>query len=112
VCCQAAARSPAPAKALACQRLLGLVEQARVLDRDHGLVGEGLQQLDLLGGKRLRRLTQDADRSDAGVLPQHGREDGGVVARQLRNGPRDWRCIGSAQRIRYVHRLTPPDRQT
>ena len=30
------------------QRLLCLVEQPRVLDRDHGLVGEGLQQCELL----------------------------------------------------------------
>ena len=30
---------------------LHLVEQPRVLDRDHGLVGEGLDQLDLLVGK-------------------------------------------------------------
>ena len=31
---------------------LCLVEQARVLDGDHGLVGEGLQQLDLVGCER------------------------------------------------------------
>ena len=29
------------------QRLFGLVEQAHVLDRDHRLVGEGLDQADL-----------------------------------------------------------------
>ena len=32
---------------------LHLLEQPRVLDGDHGLVGEGLQQLDLLVGERL-----------------------------------------------------------
>ncbi len=31
---------------------LHLVEQPHVLDRDHRLVGKGLDQLDLLGGKR------------------------------------------------------------
>ncbi len=31
------------------QRLLRLVEQPRVLDRDHRLVGEGLQQRHLFG---------------------------------------------------------------
>ena len=36
------------------QRLPGLVEQPRVLDRDHGLVGEGLQQLDMMRGERTR----------------------------------------------------------
>ena len=35
-------------RGLLLQRLLGLVEQPHVLDRDHRLVGEGLQQLDLL----------------------------------------------------------------
>ena len=30
------------------QRLPGLVEKPRVLDRDHGLVGEGLQQPDVM----------------------------------------------------------------
>ena len=34
------------------ERLLGLVEQAHVLDRDHRLVGEGLEQRDLLVGER------------------------------------------------------------
>ena len=33
-------------RGLLLERLLGLVEQARVLDRDHRLVGEGLQQRD------------------------------------------------------------------
>ncbi len=32
------------------ERLLGLVEQAHVLDRDHRLVGEGLEQIDLRVG--------------------------------------------------------------
>ena len=37
------------------QRLLGLVEHPRVLDRDHRLVGEGLEQRELLVGERPRR---------------------------------------------------------
>ena len=31
---------------------LRLVEQPRILDGDHGLVGEGLQQLDVVVGER------------------------------------------------------------
>ena len=38
--------------------VLDLVEQARVLDRDHRLVGEGLQQADLLVGEAGRRLAR------------------------------------------------------
>ena len=40
---------PSPSAAPALPRL---VEQPCVLDRDHRLVGEGLQQLDLMGGER------------------------------------------------------------
>ena len=61
----------------------GLLEQPRVLDRDHGLVGEGLQQRDLLVGERPRRLAHDADRADAAVFPQHRRARDRVVADQL-----------------------------
>ena len=32
--------------------LPGLVEQPHIFDRDHRLVGEGLQQLDMMGGER------------------------------------------------------------
>ena len=39
-------------RGLPLQRLLRLVEQPHVLDGDHRLVGEGLQQLDLLLGER------------------------------------------------------------
>ena len=45
---------------------LHLVEQPHVLDRDHRLVGEGSDQLDLLLGKGINsgaRQKQDADRS-------------------------------------------------
>jgi len=42
------------------QRFLRLVEQSRVLDGDHGLIGEGLQQVDVMGcegpGLRPRRV--------------------------------------------------------
>ena len=65
------------------ERLLGLVEQARVLDRDHRLVGEGLQQRQLLVGEGLRRLARDADRADAAALPEHRRDSMREVARGL-----------------------------
>jgi hypothetical protein len=46
------------------ERLLGLVEQARVLDRDHRLVGEGAQQPLLLVVKRAQVRAADQDRAD------------------------------------------------
>ena len=46
-------------RGLLLERLLGLVEEARVLDRDHRLVGEGLEQGDLARQERAapRRAT-------------------------------------------------------
>ena len=43
---------------------LHLVEQADVLDRDHGLVGECRDQLDLLVGKRPYSLPSQSDNAD------------------------------------------------
>ena len=54
------------------ERLLGLVEQAHVLDRDHRLVGEGLEQRDLRVRKRPGFGPGDRDCAD-GVLVAHQR---------------------------------------
>ena len=43
-------------RGLPLQRLLRLVEQPRILDGDHGLVGEGLQQLDVMRVKTGRAV--------------------------------------------------------
>ena len=43
---------------------LRLVEQPGVLDRDHGLVGEGLQQLDMMGRERPGLDARDSDDTD------------------------------------------------
>jgi len=54
------------------QRLLRLVEQPRVLDCDHRLVGEGLEKRVLLVAERRRRDAHDVDGADALAFPQHG----------------------------------------
>ena len=51
-------------RGLPLERLLGLVEQAHVLDRDHRLVGEGLEQLDLVLRERSGLAPGDADHAD------------------------------------------------
>jgi len=43
---------------------LHLIEQADILDRDHGLVGEGLHQLDMMIGKRTGLCSGRADHAD------------------------------------------------
>ena len=56
------------------QRLLGLVEQPHVLDRDHRLVGEGLQQRDLLVGERAGVGRGRRDAADRPALAQQRHE--------------------------------------
>ena len=48
---------------------LKLLEQAHVLDGDHGLIGEGLQELDLRLRERLGPV--EKDESDRILVPQH-----------------------------------------
>ena len=58
---------------------LQLLEQARVLDRDHRLLGERLQQRDLRVGERAEDRARHPDRPD-GAAPEHER-DGQVAPR-------------------------------
>jgi hypothetical protein len=48
--------------------LLDLVEQTHILDRDHGLVGEGGDEIDLLLRERLDPLAGQYDHPDRFVL--------------------------------------------
>src|SRR4029453_17680938 len=50
--------------------LLHLLEQARILDGDHSLIGKRGDELDLLGRKRLRRRSCDGDSTDAASLSE------------------------------------------
>ena len=68
------------AELLAFERLLGLVEKPRVLDRDHRLVGEGLQQRDFLLGELADSGAAEEDRTYAPPFPQHRRIDHGLEA--------------------------------
>ena len=60
---------------------LQLLEQPRVLDRDHCLIGEGLQQRDLFLGELTDGGAADVDRADAASLPEHRGEENRSVAR-------------------------------
>ena len=52
------------------QRFPQLVEQAGVLDRDDSLVGEGLDKLDLLVGKRPDHFACQSEHSNQYPFPQ------------------------------------------
>src|SRR5262249_9661370 len=51
---------------------LKLIEQARVLDSDHRLVGEGLEHGDLALGEHRGLGARDADRSYRIAIQKHG----------------------------------------
>jgi len=59
---------------------LHLVEHARVLDRDHRLIGEAAQQLQFPLAERARRAAQDRDGAQAAILPKHGCESDRYIA--------------------------------
>ena len=63
VCCSSASLSSRV-------RCLHLLEQPHVLDRDHRLVGKGLNQLDLLVGERRDFLALEEDHADRRSFPQ------------------------------------------
>ena len=68
-------------RGLVLERFLGLVEQPRVLDRDHGLVGEGLAAArSSLSSKRSQLAATDQDRADALPSQQHRRDRDRVAA--------------------------------
>ena len=52
--------------------LAQFVEQPRVLDGDHGLLGEIADQLDLLVGKRAHLTSKNADGAYQFIVLQHG----------------------------------------
>ncbi len=63
--------------------VLDLVEQPHVLDRDHRLVGEGGDQLDLLVGKRPDDAAYECEDSDRGAFAQQRHAEHGVEAAEL-----------------------------
>ena len=59
---------------------LHFLEQARILDRDDGLVGEGLEDGNLLLGEWPHLRPANDDCADRNVLPQQGRGEKRSVA--------------------------------
>ena len=76
VCCCSASESRASR--------LHLVEQPDILDGDHGLIGKGLQQLDVMVVKRPGLRARDGDHADGGSVAQQRHDQAAAVAAQLR----------------------------
>ncbi len=78
-------------RSLPLQRLLRLVEQSRVLDRDDGLIGKGAEQLHVVHGESARLLARDADHADGAIVARQRREQHAAIAAQSRQLPDDRR---------------------
>ena len=71
----------------ACQflrSLLQFVEQAHILDGDHRLVGEGLEERDLSLREELRLGTEDRDRANRDTFSHQGNAEGRAEAQASR----------------------------
>ena len=67
---------------------LHLVEKPHVLDCDHGLVGEGLDQLDLASAEYAWLRARDDDSTDERLVADEGDAEQGAIA-----------CIGRQTRV-------------
>ncbi len=102
-------------RGLPLERLLGLVEQAHVLDRDYRLVGEGLEQRDLVIGERRGLRRRNDDRADEVSLAQHRRPRQCRASRRPVQhpragtpGPRARRGLVTVARVRTARPATVP----
>ena len=73
---------------------LNFVEQPGVLDGDDGLVGEGLQQLDLRVAEWAGSLAHHMNRADGDAFAQHRRDRHSAEADHSPAVARETRCIG------------------
>ena len=69
-----------------CKGFAQLVEQPRVLDRDHRLGGEIGHQFNLLVGKWCDLLTIDPDHADQCLILEHRDYDDGASAAKVGDG--------------------------
>ena len=83
--------------------LLELLEEPGVLDGDHGLVGEGLKQRDLLVGERIHLGTPELDRAHRRPLPQQWNAQRRPVAQLSCEGTAFGKLLPLAREIRHVH---------
>ena len=90
-------------RGLALQRSLRLVEQPHVLDRDHRLVGEGLDDLDLPRRKRTRLGAPQDHHAFDSVVSQQGHAEQGTSLNDCLHGGR---ILGVLQHVRDA--FNPP----
>ncbi|MBA7467261.1 hypothetical protein ES707_02475 [subsurface metagenome] len=88
---------------------LHLVEQSRVFDRDHRLVGEGLQQFDVVWSERAGLFARHADNPDRRSGVHQGHEQHAAETAPLRDlldsGMRDRFGVGDRDRLAVLCQL-------
>ncbi len=89
-------------RSLPLERLLRLVEQTHVLDRDDRLVGEGFQEPDLSVRKRLHLQPCDVDGADRRIAPHHRYGEDAAVADRAG-------ALGLLRIVRHVLRVGDRD---
>ncbi len=90
--------------------VLDLVEQPHVLDRDHGLVGEGLYQLDLLLGERPHFFPAHQDAAERLSFPQQRHRERRPVPEQLLWHTRLGKFVEGGREVRDMHDRRIDDR--
>jgi hypothetical protein len=83
---------------------LQLREQAHVLDGDHRLVGEGLEQLDLRVAEWAHLSTSEHDRADGYSLAQERNAQHRAVAEPAGNRTAFWKFQHLGLKIRHMDR--------
>src|SRR5258708_8765952 len=89
---------------------LHLLEQMDVADGDHRLVGEGLQQGDLLVAKGVHLGATEHDCSDALTLTQHWYAQDGAMALGARHFPSFWKFGALGQQVVHLYGRLVDDR--
>ena len=84
--------------------VLDFVEQPHVLDRDHRLVGEGLDQLDLLIGERPHFRTRQYDHANRNIFAQQRHAK--YRAKSAEFGPLPVAIFGIGQNVLDLNDLT------
>ena len=96
-------------RGLSLERLLGLVEHARVLDRNHRLVSETLEKRQLLVSKGARRPAHHLDRAHPASFPHHRRHCNRIVANLFGDTPNHLRLVAAGHRIGVVQHTALAD---
>src|SRR6516165_7677766 len=88
---------------------LHLVEESRILDRDYRLVGEGLQQCDLLVTERLNNRTPQQEAADGTGIAHKWNTKSGSVSQLTRNLNAQRKFVAGRGKVEHMDHLLIQD---